>query len=58
MVIKIEIPTSAHTDYSSDKVRMEESWQAGYIEINHEGHTFEVRKSDLRKALMILCEEE
>ncbi|MEH6941617.1 hypothetical protein [Bacillus sp. JJ722] len=57
MDIKIEVKTSAHTDYCNDTVTFQNIWRNGYIEINHNGALFEVEKSDLRKVLTILCED-
>lgn len=58
MEIVVTLTTDMHNDYSDDKVTFKESRDDRYIEINHEGHYFNVRKSELRKVLTLLCEEE
>ncbi|MDH5159883.1 hypothetical protein [Heyndrickxia oleronia] len=58
MKIVVTLTTDMHTDYRDDEVTFKESWRDGYIEINHEGSHFNVRKSELRKVLTLLCEEE
>ncbi|MED3839303.1 Uncharacterised protein [Niallia circulans] len=57
MHIKIELTTKQHTDWVDDKVTFEDD--CDFIEINHHnGSTFSIRKTELRKVLHVLCEEE
>ncbi|WP_180968060.1 hypothetical protein [Cytobacillus massiliigabonensis] len=52
----IELTTKEHSDYVDDKVKFE-AW-GEWIEINHNGTVFTIRKKELRKVLTVLCEED
>lgn len=59
MKISIELNTKNHSDYSPDTVTIEEDESNDiFIEFNHQGQRFSLRKSELRKVLPLLCEEE
>lgn len=53
--MKIELTTKDHTEFVTDKVTFKED--GDYVEVKKDGCTFSVKKSELRKVLMIICED-
>jgi hypothetical protein len=53
--MKIEVETGENTSYFCDKAIFEA--KGDYIEISYNGDYFDVKKSDMRKILTILCED-